>query len=388
MVAVTPLEPLYESLPVLDPMKLGPQELTPPIARPISEENCRKYAALRVPTAEVLQNELAVPKIIQTSTRTFRGIVPPADDDSLLQEIRTHAAAEARNRAVSDALAAYFQLADVTARSEIIRLSLDTLEEARRLAIDAKARGAIVELDELDRQRASAISVLGQTELGMKLLDVELRRRLNLKPVAKEVLRPTGDFRLNPEPINLDVAMSRALETRPDLLALRTLYLRLAPENLNVVRDYLRALPTTSGLIGFGPRLPAARKAMTRQAEQLMSLFNTAAMMEIEVRRQQLFTLIAERERSAADEVRAAALVLEEQTRQVGVARWRAEQLIKRSDDLSREKGAYIALPATVEAVRARGEVITAVMNWHQARVRLLAAQGLLASEPAPDLSP
>jgi hypothetical protein len=107
---------------------------------------------------------------------------------------------------------------------------------------------------------------------------------------------------------------------------------------------------------------------------------DAAALAELEVRRQQLFDLIAERERQAADEVRAAAVALNSQTTQVALARWRAEHLAAQVAE-ARPQGPLAELAAELEAYRARAEVVAAVTAWHRSRVKLLAAQGLLGEE-------
>ena|GEM_PF-2411898 len=372
----TNIEPRFSQLPILDPTSVGPELLNSLTPRPLTEATCRELATAHVTTANLLEGETGVPRIQLIATRS-KSKMPP-NNDELMKDVRAFAATEARNRSANDALLTYYQLAEATARSELVRQSLDALDEARRLGQDAKSRGAIVELDELNRQRATTIALLGQAEVGMKLLDLDLRRRLGVDANSTEILRPSGEFGISVEPVQLDAAIAFALQNRADLQALRTVYLQLAPENLVAVREYLRALPTTSGLLGVGPQLPIARRAMLRQADCLASAIATAAGIEIEIRRQQLWLLIAERERAAADEVRATAILLTEQVRQVGLARWRAEQLQKRADDLRKDKAAYVALPAIIEASRARGDVLSAVMNWHQSRVRFLAAQGVL----------
>ena len=114
-----------------------------------------------------------------------------------------------------------------------------------------------------------------------------------------------------------------------------------------------------------------------------LASFDAALAAEVMVRRQQLYDLIAERERHAADDVRAAAAAVTAQARQVSLAKWRAEQLIKKTAD-TKDRGPLIALPAELEAYRARADVVAAVMAWHQARVRLASAQGLLAPAAEP----
>ena len=102
------------------------------------------------------------------------------------------------------------------------------------------------------------------------------------------------------------------------------------------------------------------------------------------MRRQQLFRLIEEKERATADEVRGAVATLNEQTRQVGLTRWRAEQqMAKLADAKKMGKGPFLEVPAELETLRARADVIAAVMAWHQARSRVAVAQGVIGELPA-----
>jgi hypothetical protein len=112
-----------------------------------------------------------------------------------------------------------------------------------------------------------------------------------------------------------------------------------------------------------------------------------ATLAELEVRRKQLGDLIADQERLVADEARAAALSVNAQRVRAQRARDRlaaceeklAEAVKKRE---ANQPGAEFLEPqARVECLKARAEVVAEVAAWHQARVRLRAAQGWLAWE-------
>jgi hypothetical protein len=108
---------------------------------------------------------------------------------------------------------------------------------------------------------------------------------------------------------------------------------------------------------------------------------------EVAVRKKQLFELIAARERAVADEARAAALALESQRVRATLARDRmlgweqklAEAVKKR--DANQPGAELLEAQVRLEWLRARAEVVAEVAAWHQARVRLRAAQGWLAWE-------
>jgi hypothetical protein len=114
-----------------------------------------------------------------------------------------------------------------------------------------------------------------------------------------------------------------------------------------------------------------------------------AALAELEVRKQQLADLIADRERAVADEARAAAVGMNAQLKKLALARERVDGWKAKWDDAVKQReakipGAELAeAQARLEWLRARAEVVAEAAGWHQARVRLKGAQGRLAGEPA-----
>lgn len=351
------LEPDLTALPRLDPAAVP---ITPSAVgrRGLTEAACAREAAARAPLAASLEHENRVPA----------DGCPPAD--GLLKQVRAHLAAEARNRAAGGALDEFYQLADADGRADVVREAVGVLDRLRATVKEGRAKGlrVPVEPDELDRQRAGLVALLSQADLGAALLDGELKRRLGVPFSTPERLRPVGPFPpVTAGPTDVTAAVKLALEKRPDLHALRSVYLGLTPETLEVAREAVR---NPSGLLTVNlPRSPAGRKPKPVPPELLA---------ELGVRQQQLADLIADRERQAADQVRAACLTLDAQARQVGLARWRAETLARKAADAAKD-GPLVELPARLEADRARADVVAAVMGYHQARVKLRAAQGVAA---------
>ena len=363
-VSPTSLEPDYKSLPAIDPVAANVVDIVPvPVGyRGLSEEVCRKESAARAGIANLLLNEEQIP------AENPNGCPHPLN--TFAQELRFHLSTEARNRAATQALEQFFQLADAEGRGEIVRSSLPVLDQLRATVRKAKADGlrVPVDADELDRQRVGLLALLGQADLGAKLLDIDLKRRIGVNGHTTERLRPLGSFAVSSEAVDAETAVSIALETRADLRLLRTAYLRLTIENLPSVRELLRSM----GGLKTIPTV-ALRNYLNRNPGP-----DPVIVAELAVRRQQLLELVAERERHVADEVRAAVATLTSQTQQVALTRWRAEQIIAKAKSTT-EKGPLIELPADLESLRARADVIAAVMNWHQARVKLAGVQGLLA---------
>src|SRR5207244_3258189 len=80
--------------------------------------------------------------------------------------------------------------------------------------------------------------------------------RIGASGKTADRLMPTGDFGLPKEVLDVEAAVKVALERRADLILLRTAYLKLSPENLPEVREFLRTIPGANGAMGgSGPRL-------------------------------------------------------------------------------------------------------------------------------------
>ena len=377
----TSLEPDSAKLPMIDPQSTAAMPVITP-RTPVTEATVVKLASERAALPTVLQRESEIPRILSLTPA-----VPTGDDGALLRDVRALAAVDSRNRAAGEAVDQFYRLADAEGRLDLLRLSIDRLDFLREAAKKAKAEGARlpVELEDLDAQRASLLGILGQAELGSKLLDIDLKRRMGLSSQKPERLVPAGDFEVSSDLLDAEVHAKFALENRADLQALRTAYLRLTPETLPSVQQYLRGVPGAAGLVGAASVIhPPAwdnhaiiSKVFRRRTQEWAKAIDAVTAAEIAVRRQQLYRLIEEKERGAADEVRVAVATLNEQTRQVGLARWRSEQQKTKLADIKKmAKGPFLEVPAELESLRARSDVIAAAMQWHQAKAKLAAAKG------------
>lgn len=348
------LEPDAAALPSLDPATLRPADLAPPPTAflPLTEDVCRKEAAARATLANLLDREQAT-----------------AAPDSLPCDVRGQLVAEARLRAATAAVTEFYQLADAEGRAEVLREAVAVLDRLRETVRKAKLDGlkVPVDLDDLDKRRGELLVSLSQADLGARLLDVDLKRRLGVAAEAPERLRPTDLPTVTTDLPPVDAAVARALEARPDLLALRAGYQRLNLSTLPSLRELLRGPLSPGGLAAA--KLPAlARRGASRAPD-------AATLADLALRRQQLFDLIAERERQAGDEVRAAHLSVQSQTAQVGLAHAKVDAAAAKRVS-ARDQGPLAALSAELDHLRARAELIAAVMAHHQARVKLQAAQG------------
>ena len=381
------------TVPVLDgaglPQVPARESLRPggSVFRRLTEGDCLVFAAANAPVADQLDDEQRVP--------SGKGNCPTSAD-RLRQTVRYHAALELRNRAAGDALDRFVQLADAEARGDLLRQAVPVLDGLTAKAKGAKAADVRFPLDpaDLDRQRSQLRAQLEQAELGSRLLDLDLKRRLGLPAQpADDRLWPVGDFAIDATPVDPERAATAALADRPELRGLWALYNGLTPDVLPDVREMLRA---GSPLLGLPPAGPVRRGFLALLLGRKRGP-DPAAVAELEVRKRQLLELIADRERQVADEARAAALTLNAQTVRAALARDRvaawekqlAEAVKKRE---ANQPGAELQEPQVrLDWLKARGELASEVAAWHQARVRLKAAQGWLvweALEPDTRLRP
>jgi hypothetical protein len=353
--------------------KLPPRTITGPDGttfRRLTETDCLLLAAANAGTANRIDDESRVPAKQKECNS-------PAD--RLRQTVRYHAALELRNRAAADALDRFFQLADAEVRADLLRKAFPVIDPLLAKAKEAQAAGVRFPLEviDLERQRSELMSQLEQVELGSRLLNVDLKRRLGLPALPTEQrLWPQGEFAIDPTPVDPEEAVNAALADRPELRGLRALAAGLTPETLPDVREVL----------GVRGNAPVGSNLLIRLLMHKHGP-DAATLAELEVRRKQLADFIADRERTIADEARAAALAVNAQRVRATLARDRllgwdeklADAVKKR---MANQPGAEFLEPQVRQDwLKAKAEVVAEVAAWHQARIRLRAAMGWLAWE-------
>src|SRR5204863_531768 len=152
--------------------------------RGLTEPVCQALAARNSSAANLLDDENRLPDSkpgCEAAGRTR-------------QAVRSYTALEFRNQSAAAALDRFFQLADAEARSALLREAAPILDDLHRRAVEAKKADVRPVLDpaELERQRSQLASQLEQADTGVKLLNLDLRRRLGLPAAAAERLWPAG----------------------------------------------------------------------------------------------------------------------------------------------------------------------------------------------------
>jgi hypothetical protein len=324
----------------------------------MDEKTCQCLAAKAAAAGKIIDAENERGNIAVVG----RGECPPGPNQTLA-DARFHAAVHARNAAAAEALDHYYKLADTEVKADLLARGLTAFDALRQEA--AKLRAASLPApadDDLTRRRVQVLLDAEAADAGIRRLNIDLQTRLGLPDDVRRIW-PTADLGVHPTPIDADAAVQTALEQRADLRGLRGLYHGLTPDLLPFAREQL-------GL--------AAPPVFTRRFEGVAM----AAAAEVEPRRQQLYNLTVERERLVTAEVRAAVIALESAGRRVGLANCRAMDWQAKRDDLSKQGAKPAeALQAELEWYRARADLMTEVTAYHQARVKLKAAQGLLGWE-------
>ncbi|QEL20246.1 TolC family protein [Limnoglobus roseus] len=380
VVTPTRIEPPLASLPSLDAKTADPAKLFAADAkgfRGLTDGSCVLLAAQHSPVANVLDRENAMPVVTVTSKKQP---CPNGASDQLLRDARFLAAVEARNSYAADALERFYQLADAEGRTELLTMGLKSFDELRSEA--AKYRGVglpVPDEDDLTRQRSKLLGDVETAEAAIKLLNAELQARLGLSVRGDERLWPTGPFTISATPVDAEAAVQVALEQRADLRLLRRLYHGLSAETLPAVRQQMQSY---NGLAG----IPPVPGVMRRQAERVTAELRAAAESEVELRREQLFALTADREKLAAAEVRAAAVQMASAARRVALAKGRAEGWQTKVEKAKKDDKAFDRLPLELEWYKARADVVQEVMAWHRWSAKLRAAQGAFGWAAAGDL--
>jgi hypothetical protein len=283
-------------------------------------------------------------------------------------------AIEERNKAAAGALELLLRLAET--EDGWNRLSQSQDEVAAMLADLARIReqglAAPLSNAEIERQRLDLV----RQQHGLRVTEQQLNRQLadllTLDPTDDHRIWPKIELTVNAEPIDKNEAVATALVTRADLAALRYILHTLDARTLPAIQQALGASGTGLGVaLSSHPLLGHASGAREDEAGQ---------------RRGQLGALLADRERTVTREVRAAVEDVEARLRQTAASKRQLEVLREHVESLRQRKAAGAATPldvrkAGLDVIKAEQQLMSDVIQWKVAVVKLKAAQGLLAAE-------
>lgn len=370
--------------PVLDGRGLPEGKELPEVDRP-----ARSYRLLRVRDC---QQRAAV---AAAQANYWDALNRSVAGDRLDARFRYLAALETRNQAVAEALTLYYQLASAEARQPLLYQALALVESLLAKAQAARSEKIPYPLDPEDLllQRSQLRDQLAQLELGICLLNIELKRRLGwpAEPLT-EHFWPVDDFTVSDENLPPEQAAALALVDRPELRAWR-----LALESLTVqTAQQWRELWDASASLRSADEL---RRGGDRGARPGGGFLGVCLRRKssppdlstlVQRWREQVRLVLEQRERAVADQARSAALLLAEQTRRLATARQRLLLWDQRLEQATRRREAGQPNAEISEAqvrwqrLLAEMDLIEQVAAWHQARVRLRAALGWYAYDELP----
>jgi outer membrane protein TolC len=296
--------------------------------------------------------------------------------DKASEQFRTvfqHAADEARNRSAGDAMESFYHLIEAQGRLPLLVLSLKELNESIRRAEELQAKGlrSPVEIAVIRRQ----LTDLRSDEVNLRIAILQLNARLRVLlglSCGNYSLWPIADPKVVPEVSDIDQAVNYGLQHRPDLALLEALADGLDAQSLTVASRVLEGVnpllgePSASGY--FASLLACLDDSKTQSAKQ------------------QVQTLLAERQRQATEEIRQAVGLVRYRVQLVVLARQKVENEERRVKDLEEKKAKGLdaeeeLTTARLNLYKAKGELLREVVNWKIARAQLRQAQGRLLEE-------
>lgn len=338
-------------------------ELTP------REAQCR--AADKSGTADMMEKEY---ESLDSQNCLTRNSKSTATKKTMLR----HASVEARNVAAGTALELYYRLAEMEAKTDLLRDGLniiaDTLAELERL----KAQGLKVppELAQLQKQQLKLAGDLTLAQLGIQQINGELARLLNWHELGLlGYVWPHDSFKVTAIHEDPEAAVNVALRRRAQLTLIRAVGGDVDAQTVPAMMLLLRSY---NGFLGMG------------RSESFISYmgggFAPAKRQEADKRRAQMDDLLREQEFVVAQEVRQAIHTIDAKANLIALARKKIKLAGDKLNELKdkRKRGLASVLDTSAQRLvllEAKGDLIQEVMAWHTARAKLKQAQGLLAIE-------
>jgi hypothetical protein len=336
--------------------------------RRLTAAECRALAIQNAPLADDLDTHPAN----DSAHHLFKKKPEVAN---LARLVRGYAADEIRNRAAADALEDYYKLAAAEGQFDLAAAAHGILTKQRDIAAKAIAQG-LKDRGDVEAIRRQLLEVESQTaklEAGIGALNASLAGRLALDPADPTPLWPADPLRVSGEVVDAESAVATAMQCRPDLNLLRVLAAEcdsggLTNAVLNGVNPLLGDTDSSNPVVAM---LAVLKKEPTRAESKL---------------RRQLLGLLSSRERQAEAEVRAAVAMLRgnrasaaAKAAEVRNHAARVAELVKREE--AGQQVTVELVTARLDLLKARGELVQAVVDWHVSDVKLRQAMGLLVRE-------
>lgn len=337
----------------------------------LTADECRVLAIRNAPFADDLDShpDNAPPKHPLCQTRR------QAESARASALVRGYAADESRNRAASEALDEFFQLAQAEGQFDLLVQAHHELLEQYRAAEEVVAQGLRdrAGVDELRVQVLDVEAQMARLTAGSGQLNAALRARLGLPAGERLPLWPEDPLRVQPEDPDIEQAVAIGLKARPDLNGLRVLLNEPGGE------DLMRAV-----LAGANPLLAVAKAA--GPVGMAIAILCHKAKTDAEAMRRSVASLLAARERQADAEIRAAVANLHGAKAVVVARAAEVRRQAGRVADLEKrhQAGLQVAaelIKARLDLLKAKGDLIKAAAEWNIAGVKLRQATGMLVRE-------
>ncbi|AMV22790.1 hypothetical protein VT84_00160 [Gemmata sp. SH-PL17] len=350
-------------------------ESAPPIQRPgeyrqLTSADCQRLAIASAPFADDLdrhsENEApSHPKLMKKAAKF-------AEVSCL---VRGHAADELRNRAAAEALEEFFKLAEAEGQFDLLsaagaelRTQLADAEQAEKVGLKDRA-----DMPALRRKLLDIEAQQSKLEAGAGALNASLRARLGLNANDPLPLWPTDPLKVKPDDVDVSLAVTTGLHYRPDLNALRVLTGHGGAGDM-----------TNAVLTGINPLL-----ANLKPDNPLVQLFSPFAKEPAHQRAAvatRVAGVLAARERQAEAEIRATATLLRGYRSAVAARALDVRAVEARIVELQKKQAAGVnvaadLVTAKLDLFKARGDLLSSAIEWHQAEVKLRQAMGLLVRE-------
>jgi hypothetical protein len=334
----------------------------------LNEADCPCLAARASTLGNLLDQKAQTP-----SPRRFTCLLGADQAGEQSRAVLQHAAHEARTRAAGDAMEAFYRLVEAEGRLPLVLLGMKEVNESLKRAEELQAKGLPTPL-EISAIRKQLID-LRSDEVNARIAILQLNARLKVLlglSCGDYCLWPLADLKVVPEVPDIDEAVNYGLHHRPDIAILEALAESLDAGSLTLASQTLGGL---NPLLGEPP-----------SSACLASLLACLGGGKTKSAKQQVQTLLAERKRQAAEEIRQAVGLVAYRVQLVILAQKKVENEERRIRELEEKKAKGLDAEAELTTARlnlykAQGERLREVANWKIARARLRQAQGQLLEE-------
>jgi hypothetical protein len=375
-------EPDAAKLPSTGVESLPPIVAGRPGYRLLREADAQCLAVCHASIANLLDKERAQMAAAHPSPAKCKSVFDRGSRGwKLRRAILYYAALEDRNRAAGQALPLYFKAAQLEAQFNLLQFSRDELAGSIRKSEELSAKGFSQPGDPgaLKRQLLDVEADMVRARAGLVEVNGRLKGLIGEIDCDGDWLWPAIEVPVNFEGVDPEAAVGIALTHRPELLLLREMCGDLDKETLPVVRDYLHAV---SGLLGTSTG-PAKCVASTLA---VLKAFLSGGDGEKESRQSQIASMLADRERAVAAEVRLAVADFHAKARIVALSRDRVQSADQHRRDAEqkalRAGGTFLEVTsARLDWFKARNLLTVDVMAWHTARAKVRETQGIFVWE-------